>query len=135
MRLSIATSARPTGFSARRSLVGRPARSLRTNVCAAFIARWTLDVKCVRRGLPSATWPAAAAAVFQSPHRHRLAIALGLAHSSLHLPLACRFGSKADAVQLLQEWVQGVGSEAGLTPSNTSLSTGRQVGCVAVSQA
>ncbi|KAI7838971.1 hypothetical protein COHA_007257 [Chlorella ohadii] len=35
-----------------------------------------------------------------------------------------RFGGKADAVQLLQEWVQEIGSEAGLTPSNTSLSTG-----------
>ena len=42
------------------------------------------------------------------------------------MPTACRFGSKADAVQLLQEWVQAIGSEAGLSPSNTSLSTGRR---------
>ncbi|PRW33051.1 hypothetical protein C2E21_8037 [Chlorella sorokiniana] len=38
--------------------------------------------------------------------------------------LDVRFGGKADAVQLLQEWVQQIGSEAGLTPDNTSLSTG-----------
>lgn len=31
---------------------------------------------------------------------------------------------KMDAVALLQEWVQGVGSKAGLTSANTRLSSG-----------
>lgn len=37
-----------------------------------------------------------------------------------------RFGSKLDAVALLQEWVCDVGSQAGLTSNNTQLHTGRQ---------
>lgn len=37
-----------------------------------------------------------------------------------------RFGSKLDAVALLQEWVRDVGSQAGLTSDNTQLHTGRQ---------
>mmetsp|Transcript_19768 Transcript_19768/g.54909 ORF Transcript_19768/g.54909 Transcript_19768/m.54909 type:complete len:273 (-) Transcript_19768:41-859(-) len=35
-----------------------------------------------------------------------------------------RFGRKREAVQLLQEWVRDVGSQAGLTASNTGITTG-----------
>lgn len=35
-----------------------------------------------------------------------------------------KFGSKLDAVALLQEWVHDVGSQAGLTSNNTQLHTG-----------
>lgn len=38
--------------------------------------------------------------------------------------LDVKFGNKLDAVALLQEWVQDVGSVAGLTPQNTQLHTG-----------
>ncbi|KAI3430519.1 hypothetical protein D9Q98_005112 [Chlorella vulgaris] len=38
--------------------------------------------------------------------------------------LDVRFGSKSDAVALLQEWVATVGSAAGLAPDNTTLTTG-----------
>lgn len=64
---------------------------------------------------------------FRSPRR-LLPAHLTCFHSSHTCP--CRFGGKADAVQLLQEWVQQIGSEAGLTPDNTSLSTGRRVAVV-----
>ena len=42
----------------------------------------------------------------------------------------CRFGHKADGIALLQEWVRDVGSKAGLTSGNTSLSTGNNIECV-----
>ncbi|KAL4422820.1 hypothetical protein ABPG75_009017 [Micractinium tetrahymenae] len=38
--------------------------------------------------------------------------------------LDVKFGSKLDAVALLQEWVRDVGSQAGLTPDNTQLHSG-----------
>eukprot|EP00879_Flechtneria_rotunda_P006265 GHRR01006585.1.p1 GENE.GHRR01006585.1~~GHRR01006585.1.p1 ORF type:complete len:243 (+),score=77.95 GHRR01006585.1:204-932(+) len=38
--------------------------------------------------------------------------------------LDVRYGHKQEATALLEEWVQNVGSKAGLTPQNTRLSTG-----------
>ncbi len=40
------------------------------------------------------------------------------------MPIAVRYGCKAEATALLQEWVSGVGSQAGLTAANTRLSSG-----------
>ena len=40
------------------------------------------------------------------------------------LACMCRYGVKMEALALLQEWIQSVGSAAGLNSENTSLTSG-----------
>lgn len=41
-----------------------------------------------------------------------------------HAGVAFRYGMKAEAISLLQEWVQAIGSKAGLNSQNTALLSG-----------
>lgn len=92
-----------------RSHTSRPRSASQRHRCVATCsikARWCIDIKYV--GLHSFLWPVQFYNCFSHfPH---------LAHY--------RYGVKMEAIALLQEWVQSIGSQAGLTAENTTILSG-----------
>ncbi|PSC76447.1 sorbosone dehydrogenase [Micractinium conductrix] len=94
---------------------------------ANVVYRISYDPDSVPPSSPApAPTPASAAGRAAAATLAPLAVAAGAALALLvaRWTLDVKFGNKSDAVSLVQEWVRDVGSVAGLTPQNTTLSTG-----------
>ena len=111
------------GAPGMRGLRSSPAKGLRrarasVAVKAAIRARWCLDIKCERglrmwgRAVPAAAPLCAEGGGAHSPNPPCTLLAI------------CRYGDKLDAVALVQEWVQDIGSQAGLSPDAVRINSG-----------